>query len=520
MYFFSPSSVFSRFKSLVFLNSIHVNWGAPGSYKTSHSVLEAIPVLLGTNRFFVTNVRGLNPDTVYRYFGKKYPNYLPPFRNLRFFNISTELLELDPLDLESALRYFPLWLPFGSYFLFDEIQLIYPKNFSSREFTTDFSNLSIRPIVWELSERFSVVTEELVDENISTLRRIFVDEYSISPENPEFLEKFGFYIDNVVLSRPKNLLEAFSKHRHYGWDLSFTCQDLSQVSTSVLDICESAHYQQNMRVNFSFLGKGRYKRFFHSAQKKSPSPSDIGTFHRIDTRIFQCYSSTQLGQASDTLASQNPFITAPFLKLYFLLIVLFGCLYYFFSNYEHLPFFIGKNVENQGIYSTNTTETVPKIENSISGDYSQNIENSEISISQNSTSSTNFVRNIETSSRTHRGVVASEDVLDDFQREDVRIYISGYYRYRRTYRYAGQLHYPDGSISMFRDLPPFYHAKPFSSCYYALYRLDRLIRYVHCPPQPHQEKRNSERLRRLFHRAEPTTRSAAAGGGDEAEAKQ
>lgn len=478
--------------------SIHINWGAPGSYKTSHSVLEAISVLLGSNRFFVTNVRGLNPDTVYKYFGKNYPNYIAPFRKQRFFNISSELLELDSTDRDAVLKYFPLWLPFGSFFLFDEIQLTYPKNFPAKEFTANFSELTLSPVINELAERFSTFTEELISENLDVLKQVFTEEYSISPDHIEFREKFSRYVDSIVLSRPKNLLECFSKHRHYGWDFSFTCQDLSQLSSSVLAVCESAHYQQNMSVNFAFLGKGRYKRFFHSTQRTSPTPRDPGTFHRIDTRVFKCYSSTQLGQATDTLAAQNPFVTAPFLKLYFLFLVLLACIYYFISNYEHLPFFAQtqKSLENHNQTNNDTIATATQI-NSITD--RKTAETPKVSVVTGTTAPRRALPPSQNPTLSTSGIVALEnEFLDDFQKEDVQIYISGYYRSRRNYRYAGQIHYPDGSISSFIDLPPPYYARPYSACYYALYRLDRLVRYIHCPPQPQAKNQDDTNQLKKF----------------------
>lgn len=464
--------------------SIHVNWGAPGGYKTSHALLEAIHIILGTTRFFVTNVRGLNLELIWKRFGKNYPNYVHPVRTERFFNVTTEFLNTQ--ECNEILKYFPLWLPFGTYFLFDEVQLIYPKNFPPKQFNCYFSELDVPEIVWKLKDRFDRFTQELVDENIEIIKSAFITEFSIKPDAPDFSEKFSIYLDTVVYARPTSLLECFSKHRHYGWDFSFTCQDLSQFSPAVYNVCESAHYQQNMAVKFAGMGKWRYRRFFHSTDRSSPHPRDAGTFHRLDKRILGCYLSTQIGQNADTLANQNPFLTFPFVKLYFLIFLLVLCIYYLSSNYEKMPFFthetqstlLSNNATTSQTVSTNFPDVVP-----VSSTHT-----APIPTSLSSTTS-NIKATKSSASALNSIIIDDSQVIDDFSREDVSVYISGFIRYKRRYRYAGQLHYADGSISSFEDLPPPYYAIPYSRCYYALYRMDRLVRYIHCPPQPRARSR-------------------------------
>lgn len=475
--------------------SIHVNWGAPGSYKTSHALLEAIRVILGTTRFFVTNVRGLNLNLIWERFGKNYPNYVHPVRTDRFFNVTTEFL--DPQECNEILKYFPLWLPFGTYFLFDEVQLVYPKAFPVKQFNSYFSELDIPEVVWQLRDRFDKFTQELVDENIETIKSAFISEFAMEPNAVDFPGKFANYLDTVVYTRPTSLLESFSKHRHYGWDFSFTCQDLSQFSPAVYNVCESAHYQQNMAVKFAGMGKWRYRRFFHSTERTSPHPRDTGTFHRLDKRILGCYLSTQIGQNADTLANQNPFLTFSFIKLYFLIFLLILCIYYLSSNYEKMPFFTHETQStsmpaNNAITSQTISTNFPNA-TSIPPAHSAPIPTSSsgpaLNIKTSKSSTSTFL------SSTNSVVVDDSQVIDDFSREDVSVYISGYVRYKRHYRYAGQLHYADGSISSFEDLPPPYYAIPYSRCYYALYRMERLIRYIHCPPPPIINSQNSQLLK-------------------------
>ena len=138
--------------------SIHINWGSPGSYKTSHSVLESIPILLSSNRFFVTNVRGFSIETAFDNFGADYPNFIIPTRKERFLNVSRLTFDdvFDVSRIDTLLRFFPLWLPFGAYFLFDEVQLVFPKNFSQKEFTASFSDLNVPSWNVALSTRLKV----------------------------------------------------------------------------------------------------------------------------------------------------------------------------------------------------------------------------------------------------------------------------------------------------------------------------------------------------------------------------
>lgn len=476
--------------------SIHFNWGPPGSYKTAHSLSEAISILLGSTRFFITNIKGFSPGKAQKVFGRTYPDFILPLRVERFFNISTEFISADQ-QLEVT-RFFPLWAPFGSYLLIDEVQLVFPKNFSERDFTADFSTFNIPDYVQELIERFRPFNESLINENISNIRISFCDEFLISQTSNEFSQLFSEYLDTVVLSRPSSFLRAFSMHRHYGWDLEFTCQDLSQLSRSVLAVAEGAHYQQNLALKFGILGRGKYKRFFHSTQRLSPNPKDSGKIYTVDTRIFKCYSSTSIGQFSDTMAGQSPWFTRPFLKLYFLTSLLLIILFYLLLNISDMSMFMPASkkevkddkisqVDGSKTNSVKNPETVAKTTHINTGSLSNSSSNP-LPHSQITESSPNL--GIQAN-----GIQVNDGgVIDDFLREDVFVYISGYILQKRRYRYAGQLHYSDGSVSSFEDLPPTYYAIPYSRCYYALYRLNTLVRYVHCPPSEKKLDKDKQQL--------------------------
>ncbi|EHS33068.1 zonular occludens toxin domain-containing protein, partial [Pseudomonas aeruginosa] len=174
--------------------SIKIHHGPNGSYKTSGAIQDDAVPALKDGRVIITNVRGFTLERAYQVF-PDLPN------TAEIINLDLESLE----DLEKMRTWFQ-WAPRGAFLIFDETQLLFPKSWREKDL-----------------ERFDY------------------------PGGPEAAH---------AADRPMGWLDAWTRHRHFNWDIVLTTPNISYIRDDIRMTCEMAYKHSNLAV----IGiPGRYK---------------------------------------------------------------------------------------------------------------------------------------------------------------------------------------------------------------------------------------------------------------------
>ncbi|WBH39071.1 hypothetical protein PALA6_01542 [Pseudomonas aeruginosa] len=237
--------------------SIKIHHGPNGSYKTSGAIQDDAVPALKDGRVIITNVRGFTLERAYIVF-PDLPN------TAQIINLDLESLA----DLEKMRTWFQ-WAPRGAFLIFDETQLLFPKSWRERDL-----------------EKFDF------------------------PGGPEAAHE---------ADRPMGWLDAWTRHRHFNWDIVLTTPNISYIRDDIRMTCEMAYKHSNLAV----IGiPGRYKEAQHDAQlNRPPADGTIVEYKRIKKQTFRLYQSTATGKTQDTKAGKSLFRSP---KLVLLLALLAG----------------------------------------------------------------------------------------------------------------------------------------------------------------------------------------------------
>jgi len=235
--------------------SIKIHHGPNGSYKTSGAIQDDAVPALKEGRVIITNVRGFTLERAYQVF----PN-LP--NTAEIINLDLESLA----DLDRMRSWFQ-WAPRGAFLIFDETQLLFPKSWREKDL-----------------EKFDY------------------------PGGPEAAHE---------ADRPMGWLDAWTRHRHFNWDIVLTTPNISYIRDDIRMTSEMAYKHSNLAV----IGiPGRYKEAQHDAQlNRPPADGTIVEYKRIKQQTFALYQSTATGKTQDTKAGKS-LLRSP--KLVFLLALL------------------------------------------------------------------------------------------------------------------------------------------------------------------------------------------------------
>ncbi|WP_343577299.1 zonular occludens toxin domain-containing protein [Pseudomonas sp.] len=239
--------------------SIKIHHGPNGSYKTSGAIQDDAVPALKDGRVIITNVRGFTLERAYEVF-PDLPN------TAQIINLDLESLD----DLERMRTWFQ-WAPRGAFLIFDETQLLFPKSWREKDL-----------------EKFDF------------------------PGGPEAAHE---------ADRPMNWLDAWTRHRHFNWDIVLTTPNISYIRDDIRMTCEMAYKHSNLAV----IGiPGRYKEAQHDAQlNRPPADGTIIEYKRIKKQTFALYQSTATGKTQDTKAGKSLFRSP---KLVLLLALLAACI--------------------------------------------------------------------------------------------------------------------------------------------------------------------------------------------------
>lgn len=235
--------------------SIKIHHGPNGSYKTSGAIQDDAVPALKEGRVIITNVRGFTLERAYEVF-PDLPN------TAEIINLDLESLA----DLDRMRSWFQ-WAPRGAFLIFDETQLLFPKSWREKDL-----------------EKFDY------------------------PGGPEAAHE---------ADRPMGWLDAWTRHRHFNWDIVLTTPNISYIRDDIRMTSEMAYKHSNLAV----IGiPGRYKEAQHDAQlNRPPADGTIVEYKRIKKQTFALYQSTATGKTQDTKAGKS-LLRSP--KLVFLLALL------------------------------------------------------------------------------------------------------------------------------------------------------------------------------------------------------
>lgn len=249
---------------------IKIHHGPNGSFKTSGAVWDDAVQAMKEGRVIITNVRGMSAERCRSLF----PD-LPDTFDL--FNIDTDTEQ----GLLQARTWFH-WVPRGAFLIFDEPQIIFLKSWTD-----------------------------------SALKQF---------DFPGGSDAAG------VADRPANFLDAWTRHRHWNWDVVLCTPNIRYMRDDIRLTSEMAYLHTNLAVLGKFvkvLLRADYKEVMHSAQDNKPAiDGTIVKFKKIDSRVFQLYDSTATGQHRDTFTGQSLFASPKVLGCLGFLAIVLAFIYY------------------------------------------------------------------------------------------------------------------------------------------------------------------------------------------------
>lgn len=223
--------------------AIKIHHGPNGSYKTSGAIQDDLVPAIKNGRYIITNIRGLTRQRVFEVFPDT-PS------SLEVLNLQLE----DPDDLERMRNWFT-WAPRGAFIIFDETQLIFMKSWREGDLKQfDF------------------------------------------PGGPKAAKE---------ADRPMNWLDAWTRHRHFNWDVILTTPNIAYIRDDIRNTAEKAYLHSNLAV----IGiSGRYKESQHAAiENRPPARDTIVELKKIKKETFKLYDSTATGIVTDTIAGKSIF---------------------------------------------------------------------------------------------------------------------------------------------------------------------------------------------------------------------
>ncbi|MND58692.1 Zona occludens toxin [compost metagenome] len=233
--------------------SIKIHHGPNGSFKTSGAIQDdAIPAIK-QGRVIITNVRGFTIDSVLEQFPDA-PD------SLQVMNIDTD----TTAGLEAARTWFQ-WVPKGAFMIWDEAQKLFPKAWTERDLV-----------------RF---------------------QFEGGPDAAS------------AADRPADWLDAWTRHRHWNWDVILTTPNIRYLRDDIRFTSEMAYKHFNKAAILGWLGRGKYKETPHDAQDNKPGEDALQSHKRIEKRTFALYLSTATGTVTDTIAGYNLFMHPKILGL-------------------------------------------------------------------------------------------------------------------------------------------------------------------------------------------------------------
>jgi len=232
---------------------IKIHHGPNGSYKTSGAVWDDAVPAAKAGRVIITNIRGMSAER----FSRVFPD-LPDSFDLIYINHETR-------EGMEKIRSWFMWAPRDAFLIFDEAQTLWPKHWTQRD----------------------------------------IQAYDFP----------GGQDAAHAADRPMDFLDAWTRHRHWNWDVVLTTPNIKYVHEQIRNTSECAYQHANLAIlgrALKLLVQKDYKESMHSAaENRAPTDgSTIVALRKMDKRVWGLYDSTATGQHRDTFAGKNA-LTSP-----------------------------------------------------------------------------------------------------------------------------------------------------------------------------------------------------------------
>lgn len=237
--------------------AIKIHHGPNGSYKTSGAVMDDVIPAIKQGRVVITNIRGMSQQRCREVFPHDDPNNPDTFE--------LHYLDMDSIDgLERCRRFFQ-WAPSGALIIFDETQLLFLSSWREKDL-----------VQFDYPGGIEAAKND---------------------------------------DRPTGWLDAWTRHRHWNWDIVLTTPNIKYIRSDIRLTCEAAYKHSNMGLLGPIFKKltGDYKEAFHDAQLNTAPPKAITKFRRIKKDVWKLYDSTTTGVVKDTSAGTSILASMPLL---------------------------------------------------------------------------------------------------------------------------------------------------------------------------------------------------------------
>ena len=281
--------------------SIIIRHGANGSYKSAVIVFNHIIEGLKQGRLVVTNMEGMYPL-----------DYLERVLNLKFPDGAALVRIGSTTDVQLNLwRNWFSWMPIGALIVIDEVQSVYDAAATKKPILlqphTDFASDLPENIIKHFDDMRNSIKSTDFDEGDT-------DDTGILRFNP----------DGSIIY-PKDLKDAFSRHRKFNWDIVFGTPDITEVPKTVRSCAEKA-FAQRARDEF-FMTKRKPRIYEHPPLENGLSPKkEFTTSLKVPLWAFLCYKSTQTNKNTKSGQGNNP-LKSP--KLIMIMVLICVSLSYF-----------------------------------------------------------------------------------------------------------------------------------------------------------------------------------------------
>lgn len=264
--------------------AIVIEHGPNGSYKTASVVWFRIIPALREGRVVVTNVLGLYPiEEIEERLGEKFPDSA---RLFRIFAVAD-----DTRDLWR--RWFH-WMPIGALVVIDECQDIFSLSGWSPK------GLDLEPIDYYRNH----LPQSLIQYFKDTHDAFRPEICSCDTDDAGRL----LLNDDGSIIYPPNLNEAFSRHRHFNWDIVFVTPNLKEFNDLVRACAEVAF---SYASKDSFFFRKRKPRIYEHPPKETgiPGPRSPVFSRHVPVAVHMLYKSTQTGATVKSGQSVGPLST-------------------------------------------------------------------------------------------------------------------------------------------------------------------------------------------------------------------
>lgn len=264
--------------------AIVIEHGPNGSYKTASVVWFRILPALREGRVVVTNVLGMYPlEELEERLGEKFPDSAKLFRIFALADDTRDLWR----------RWFH-WMPIGALVVIDECQDIFSLDGWSPK------GLDLKPIDYYVNYLPPSLIQYFKDTHNAFRPEVKVCD---TDDSGRLLLN-----DDGTIIYPPNLNEAFSRHRHFNWDIVFVTPNLKQFSDLVRACAEVAF---SYASKDSFFFSRRKPRIYEHPPKESgiPGPRSPTFSRKVPVAVHLLYKSTQTGASVKSGQSVGPLST-------------------------------------------------------------------------------------------------------------------------------------------------------------------------------------------------------------------